>query len=51
MEYYWNFAREQGAMTNEDYEYTGRDENCKHDADKVAVIAGDFIPSDDLMDV
>lgn len=51
MEYYWNFARDHGAMTNEDYAYTGLDENCKHDKDKVAVFAGDMIPSDDLSDV
>ena len=31
--YYWNFARDHGAMTNEDYAYTGRDEKCKHNKD------------------
>ena len=51
MEYYWNFVRDHGAMTDEDYAYTGRDQKCKHNKDKVAVFAGDMIPSDDLTDV
>ena len=51
IENYWNFARDHGAMTNEDYAYTGIDGKCKHNKDKVAVFAGDMIPSSDFTDV
>lgn len=40
MEYYWDFSREQGSMTDEDYPYTAYDELCKHEDDDAVVRAG-----------
>ena len=46
MEYHWDFLRDHGAMTDAEYPYTGSDDACKHDNDKVVVNTGSMISLD-----
>jgi cathepsin L len=32
---HWRFMRDHGVMTNEDYTYTAKNEDCKHDNNKI----------------
>ena len=41
MNRYWNFSRAQGSMAYDDYEYTGEDGTCEHDATKIIARAGE----------
>ena len=39
---YWDFSMDHGSMLEEDYPYKGKDRDCQHDEDKIAVRAGDY---------
>ena len=43
MEYYWDFSRDNGSMTDEDYPYTARDEDCKHVDSEAVVRSGNML--------
>ena len=42
MEYYWDFARDNGSMTNDDYPYTGTDDLCVQENSQSVAWAGDM---------
>ena len=52
MEYYWDFSRDNGSMTDEDYPYTARDEDCKHVDSEAVVRSGNMLSlSGDIQDL